>query len=279
MVLLGILISSGKKEVLSNNTSGIFVPLGEGEKPGENLTLVQGIQMDMGQYHITYEKDSLAEKSERTFFNIRFKKKDGSEEFLLQPNSFINANGQQGLMSNPDARHYLSHDVFAYITSISDPSKAKDTASFKTKTIKPGDTLFYSAGFMVLQSVNKKDSLPEELFGKNGSLYEVPIKIFSKSGSNYTVTSRLAIAKGEPLALADTIAQENLVLQLQKVNADKSVELGVKESNVVTKYVTIKAYKFPGIRLLWFGVVITALGLIISMMRRIQLNRNTGKGS
>ena len=279
IVLLGILISSGKKEVLSNNTSGIFVPLGEGENPGENLTLVQGVQMDMGKYHITYLKDSLDKKSERTFFNILFKKKNGKEQFLLQPNSFINANGQQGLMSNPDARHYLSHDVFAYITSISDPSKAKDTALFKTKTIKAGDTLFYSAGFMVLQAVNKKDSLPEDLFGKNGSLYEVPIKIFSKSGSNYTVTSRLAIAKGEPLAIPDTIAQENLILQLQKVNTDKSVNLGVKESNVIMKYVTIKAYKFPGILLLWWGVVITAIGIIISMVRRILLNRGTGAGS
>ena len=64
-----------------------------------------------------------------------------------------------------------------------------------------------------------------------------------------------------------------MVLQLQKANADKSIELGVKESNSIMKYVTLKAYKFPFIRLLWFGVLITAAGIIISMVRRISLNR------
>jgi cytochrome c-type biogenesis protein CcmF len=278
MVLLGILISSGKKEVISTNTSGIFVPLGEGEKPGENLTLVQGLKMDMGKYHITYEKDSLAPKSERTFFNIKFANKSTGKNFMLQPNSFINANGQEGLMSNPDARHYLTHDVFVYITSISDPDKTKDTATFKTSIMKPGDTVFYSAGYMVLQDVKQKDSLPEELFGKNGSLHEAPIKIFAKTGSTYSVIPRLAIAKGEPMALADTITAENLILQLQKVNADKSINLGIKESNAIMKYVTIKAYKFPFILLLWGGVVITAIGIIISMVRRIQLNRSSDSG-
>jgi len=38
-------------------------------------------------------------------------------------------------------------------------------------------------------------------------------------------------------------------------------------------YITMKAYKFPFINLLWAGVLITAIGIIISMVRRIQLNR------
>jgi cytochrome c-type biogenesis protein CcmF len=270
LVLLGILISSGKKEVISTNTSGIFVPLGEGENPGENLTLVQGMKMDMGKYHITYEKDSLHPQSERTFFNIRFQEKETGKQFLLQPNSFINANGQEGLMSNPDAMHYLQHDVFVYITSISDPDKLKDTAQFKTTQLKIGDTLFYSAGFMVLQAINKKDSLPEDLFGNNGTLHEAPLKIFAKTGSTYSVTPRLAVAKGEAVTVADTIRAENLIVQLQKVNTDQSINLGVIESNAIMKYVTIKAYKFPFILLLWGGVLITAIGICISMVQRIR---------
>ena len=123
------------------------------------------------------------------------------------------------------------------------------------------------------QDVKEKDSLPEELFGKDGSLQEASLKIYSKTGSIYSVTSKLARARGEMLALPDTIIAESLVLQLQKVNPDKSIELGVKESNAVMKYVTLKAYKFPFIRLLWFGVLITAIGIIISMVRRISLNR------
>jgi cytochrome c-type biogenesis protein CcmF len=273
MVLLGILISSAKKEVLSNNIDGVFVPLGSNEDPRENLTLIQGVSSDMGKYQLTYEKDSLSARDERTFFKIRFKSKDGKEEFVLEPNSFINANGKEGLMSNPDARHYWTHDVFTYITSLPNPESKEDTATFKSNSLKPGDSLFYSNGYMILQAVKKVDSLPEEIFGKNGSLYACPIKIHSKTGSIYSVTSRLAMAKGGLLSLPDTIISENLVLELQKVNPDNTIELGVKESTTVTKFVTLKAYKFPFIRLLWFGVIITAIGILISMVRRIRLNR------
>jgi len=274
MVLLGIIISASNKEVLTNNRNGIPAPLGEGENPMENLTLVQGLTVDMGKYKLTYEGDSTHPKKPLSFYKIRFKSKDGKEEFVLQPNSFVNYKGNEGLMSNPASRHYWDHDVFTYITSISNPDAAKDTTSFRTNKLKQGDTLFYSAGFMILEGVRKKDSLPEELFGKEGSLYEAPIKIHSKTGSVYSVTSRLANAKGEALALPDTITAESLVLQLQHVYPDNSIDLGIKESNAIMKYVTIKAYRFPFILLLWLGVVVTAIGIIVSMVRRIQLNRS-----
>jgi cytochrome c-type biogenesis protein CcmF len=279
MVLLGILISSSNKDIISNNIGGIPAPLGKGEDPRENLTLVKDVNMDMGKYTITYQGDSSHPKKQLSFYKIHFKSKDGKEEFTLMPNSFVNYKGNEGLMSNPDARHYFDHDVFTYITSISNPDSQKDTASFKPKLLKPGDSLFYSNGFMILQDVKSKDSLPPEIFGTDGALYEAPLKIYSKTGSIYSVTSRLAFLKGEQMMLPDTIISESLILRIQKVNPDKSIELGVKESNSVMKYITLKAYKFPYINLLWFGIIITAIGVLISMVRRIQLNRLKGSGS
>ncbi|MBL0273471.1 MAG: cytochrome c biogenesis protein CcsA [Chitinophagaceae bacterium] len=279
MVLLGILISSSKKEVLSNNINGIPVSLDKNEDPRENLTLVKGLTVDMGKYSLTYEGDSAHPKKQLSFYKVRFKSKDGKEEFILMPNSFVNYKGNEGLMSNPDARHYWDHDVFTYITSISNPDNTKDTASFKPTSMKPGDSLFYSGGYIIFQEVKSKDSLPEELFGKTGSLHEARLKVHSKSGSIFSIEPKLAIAKGEIMALTDTLLTENLQFQLQKVNPDNSIILGVKESNTIMKYITLKAYKFPFIRLLWFGVVITAIGIIISMVRRIQLNRISGSAT
>jgi cytochrome c-type biogenesis protein CcmF len=279
MVLLGILITSSKKEVLSNNISGIATPLGDNEDPRENLTLIKGISSDMGKYTLTYEKDSAHPKKQLWFYSIRFKSKDGKEEFVLKPNAFVNYKGNEGLMANPSAKHYWNHDVFTYITSLPNPEKQNDTASFKTNNLKPGDSLFYSGGYMILDNVKSNDSLPPSIFAKGDSLYESSLKIHSKSGSVFSVTSRLAIVKGGLLTLPDTITAEGLVLQLQKVNTDKSIELGVKESNAVMKFVTLKAYKYPFINLLWCGVIITAIGIIISMVRRIQLNRIGNSGS
>lgn len=279
MVLLGILISSSNKEVLSNNIGGIPAPLAEGEDPRENLTLVKDMTANMGRYSLTYEGDSAHPKKQLWFYKVRFKSNDGKEEFVLMPNAFVNYKGNEGLMANPDAKHYWDHDVFTYITSIPNPENAKDTTSFKPYTRKQGDSLFYSKGFIIVQDVKQKDSVPKELFGTQGMLYEVPLKIYSKSGSVFSVTSRLANAKGEWFAIPDTITSESLILQLQKVNPDKSIELGVKESNAIMKYVTLKAYRFPLIKLLWYGVWITAIGIIISMVRRIRLNRAGRTGS
>ncbi len=279
MVLLGILISSSNKEILSNNIGGIPAPLAEGEDPRENLTLVKDMTANMGRYSLTYEGDSAHPKKQQWYYKVRFKSNDGKEEFVLLPNAFVNYKGNEGLMAITSAKHYWDHDVFTYITSIPNPENEKDTSSFKPFTRKTGDSLFYSRGFIIIQDVKQKDSIPEELFGADGTLYEVPLKIYSKTGSTYSVTSRLANAKGEWFAIPDTITSESLVLQLQKVNPDKTIEMGVKESSAVLKYVTLKAYRFPFIKLLWYGVWITAIGILISMVRRIQLNRKNSISS
>ncbi|MBE2231417.1 MAG: cytochrome c biogenesis protein CcsA [Chitinophagaceae bacterium] len=273
MVLLGILISSSNKDILSNNIGGIPAPLAEGENPRENLTLIKDMTANMGRYSLTYLGDSAHPKKEQWYYKIRVKSNDGKEDFVLMPNAFVNYKGNEGLMANPDARHYWDHDVFAYITSVPNPDNAKDTASFKPYTRKPGDSLFYSNGYIVINELKRRDSVPEDLFGKEGFLYELPLTIHSKTGSIYTVTTHLANAKTGYFALPDTVPSESLVLQLQKVNPDQTMELGVKESGAVMKYVTLKAYRYPMIRLLWYGVWITAIGILISMVHRIRMNR------
>jgi cytochrome c-type biogenesis protein CcmF len=273
MVLLGILISSSKKEILSNNVNGIPAPLGPNEDPRENLTLVQGLTVDMDKYSLTYEGDSSHPKKQLWYYKVRFRSRDGKEEFLLWPNAFVNYKGNEGLMANPSSKHYWDHDVFTFITSLPNPDRKADTASFRSETISPGDTVFYSSGYLVLKEVKTRQDLPEDIFGKEGELYEAPLTVYAQSGTSYTLSPKLAIARGNALAIPDTLMAESLILQLQKVNPDKSIVLGVKESNAVLKYITLKAFKFPFILLLWLGVAVTAIGIIISMVHRIRQNR------
>jgi cytochrome c-type biogenesis protein CcmF len=274
MVLLGILLSSSKKEILSYNRGGIPIDFGaDAKETGENLTLIKGLPMKMGKYDVTYVSDSMHPKKEQWYYTIHFKSRTDDEEFTLKPNAFVNYKGNEGLMANPDSKHYWDHDVFTYISALPNPDKTRDTSSFQTKTLKPGDSVFYSQGYMVLEEVKARDNLPVELFGTDGSLHEAPIRIFSKSGSIFSLTPTLANAKGNLLAIPDTVASEGLILRLEKVNPDNTIELGFKESDSVLQYVALKAYKFPFINLLWFGVILTAIGIFISMARRISLNR------
>ena len=275
LILAGILISSSKKEVLSWNTSGIFVPLGDSKitgKAGENLTLVKGVPATMANYDVTYESDSVHPKKPLWYYKIHFKSKNGSEQFTLMPSAFVNYKGNQGLMANPDAKHYWDHDIFAYITSLPDPEKNKDTSSFKPQSIKKGDTAFYSNGYYVLQNLATQTNIPAGGLAPTDKVYVATIKVFSKNNTSYT-SKPFLINKGQNFfPVQDTVISENIIFQLNSVDGD-TAELGIKESNSILQYVTLKAYKFPFINLLWGGVIVMVAGIIISIVRRSQLNK------
>jgi cytochrome c-type biogenesis protein CcmF len=86
LVLVGILISSSKKTVLSWNTTGITPlqaadPKDKGNAagdPAENITLFKTLPTDMGKYMVTYVKDTVNPKDRKRYFEIDFKGKEGT---------------------------------------------------------------------------------------------------------------------------------------------------------------------------------------------------------
>jgi cytochrome c-type biogenesis protein CcmF len=132
--------------------------------------------------------------------------------------------------------------------------------------------LFYSKGFLILEKLVSKDHIPNQGFNPEDVATVATFKIYSKNNSTYTAAPLLINQNGNLFSLPDTVTSENIILRINKIENDK-VETGIKESNTVMQYVTLKAYKFPFINILWLGIIITATGIIISMVRRIQLNR------
>jgi len=269
MLLLGILISSSKKEVLSIYRGGMPAYFGEGSKenPGENVTLIQDIKTDMGTYWVTYYKDSAHPKKPLWFYNLKFESKNGKENFLLTPNAFVNYKGNTGLMANPDAEHYWNYDVFTYITSLPNPDKTADTSSFKPVNLKVGDTSFYSNGYIVVEELNSAKNVPGIELGANDSIIVASIKVNSKNSTSYTSQALLMNKDGVSFSYPDTIMSESLVLQLQKAQGNQ-MQIGVKESSAILKYITLKAYKFPFINLVWLGTILLVLGFFISAFHR-----------
>lgn len=276
LVLLGILISSSKKEILSHNTSGIAIDFGPGseEKSGENLTLVKGFPMKMNKYDVTYVGDSAHGKKQQWYYKIHFKSRTDDEEFTLRPNAFVNYKGNEGLMANPDSRHYWDHDVFTYISALPNPEKNKDTANFRSQQMKVGDSVFYSKGFIVLEKLTTKDSIPFKAFQPGDKATVASFKVQSVNKTSYKAEPLLINQKGNLYAMPDTVMSESVILRVNRVAEDGlSADIGIKESSAILEYVTLKAYKFPFINVLWLGIIVTAIGIIISMVRRIQLNR------
>ncbi|MGZ8537815.1 MAG: cytochrome c biogenesis protein CcsA, partial [Flavisolibacter sp.] len=271
MMLLGILISSSKKEVLSYYTGGIPAFFGNDskEKPGENLTLVKGVKTDMGKYWVTYSSDSTDRLEQgKWFYNLDFESKDGKEKFSLTPNAYINPKGNEGLSANPDAKHYLTYDVFTYITSLPNPDKNKDTAQFHTRVINIGDTVFYSNGYMIMDKVAVNPSNGKYSFKPTDTALMAEVTLHSKEGTKYQARPVFYLKNSEPQYIIDTVFSQNVALAFTGLADGNKVEMQVKESNTLMQYVTLKAYKFPYINVLWAGTIIMVIGFFISAMNR-----------
>ena len=77
----------------------------------------------------------------------------------------------------------------------------------------------------------------------------------------------LIVKNGRMEEYPDTIMSQSLILRFQGATA-KGISLGVRESTSVLDFITIKAYEFPFIGLLWLGVVVMVVGLFMSVVRR-----------
>ena len=273
LLLLGVLISSSKKEVLSWNTSGIMVNFGteSTEKPAENLTLVKGVATDMGRYMVTYLGDSTAPLDPKQYFKIRFQYKNSDEGFTLYPDAFVNYQGNEQLIANPDSKHYLHKDVFPYIPSLPNPKKKKDAASFRPNRVKINDTVSSSGGYMVLEGLNSTPRRKLDL-QPGDSAFAAQLTVVSIDSSRYTAEPVLLIRGNNIIPIADTVIAQSLVLAFTGAGED-GIELGVKESNAVREYVTLKAYQFPAINILWLGVIVMVLGFLLAARNQVQKAR------
>ncbi len=283
LVLVGILISSSKKTVLSWNTTGV-TPLRADPKakrdavgdPAENITLFKAIPTDMGRYMVTFIGDTLNTRDRKRYFEISFKAKNGSEEFKLYPDVIKQNKGGEGPSANPAAKHYWYKDIFVYITSFQENNHA-DTVSFKNREVKAGDTLFYGNGLMVLNKVSVNPKELKAKYADDETALFLDMTVISKDGRRYPVKPGIAL-KGEAFRnITDTVQSQSLVLKFNKVIDQKTgkLEIGVKESSAITDLITLKVYEFPMINILWLGVMVMVVGFVMSIIQRLKTSRRS----
>ncbi|MCW3107861.1 MAG: cytochrome c assembly protein, partial [Segetibacter sp.] len=281
LFLLGILISSSKKSVLSYNTTGMSpLKIGDKESPLENLTLVKGLATDMGKYMVTYVKDTLNPKDRKRYYEINFQSKKGDEKFNLYPDIIENNKGAEGVTPNPSAKHYWNRDIFTYLTFLGDPEKIKaaDTSTFRNRTVHLGDTLFYSKGIMIVNNVTVNPSNTKYQFSPNDTAIALNMTVISKEGNRYEAQPLLHVKNGSIYSVPDTVMAQSLILQFGQVKdqANGLLEIGVKESTSVLDFVTLKAYEFPFINILWIGVLVMVVGIVMSIVQRVKQMRRVG---
>lgn len=281
LVLMGILISSSKKSVLSYNTTGMSpLKIGDKESPLENITLVKGLATDMGKYMVTFVKDTVNPKDRKRYYEINFQGKKDGEKFNVYPDIIENNKGAEGVTPNPSAKHYWNRDIFTYLTFLGDPEKIKsaDTSTFRNRSVHLGDTLFYSKGIMIVNNVTVNPSNNKYNFSQTDTAIALNMTVISKDGNRFEAQPLLHVKNGSIYSIPDTVVAQSLVLKFAQVKdqAKGLLEIGVKESTSVLDFVTLKAYEFPYINVLWIGILVMVIGIVISIVQRVKQMRRVG---
>lgn len=277
LLLLGILISSSKKEVLSHNTTGIQVfEKTKDQDPAENITLFKGIRTDMGKYDVTYVRDTSNDYDRKKYFELKFERKGSKDVFYLYPDVLKNNKGQEGFSANPDKKHYVNKDIFAYVTTWSGADASGDTSTFRSVDLKPGDTAFYSNGMIILHKVDINPTGFKYPLMPGETPVMLDMTVVSKDGRTYNATPGFAINVHDSSFrnLPDTVVAQNLILRFERpVDETMSkLQIGVRETSNLNDLMTLKVYEFPFIGLVWLGVIIMVTGILMSVVKRIKQN-------
>ena len=287
LMIAGMLISAGNREVISTEKFKDFnIPMGidpltkQQDNAAENMNLIRQVPKKMGPYEVTYLYDSAGLETGKRFYHLLFERKDAGtklvkESFVLDPDVYLMKNNN--MSSNPDTKNYLSHDVFTYISYALNPDRDKDTAQYKISEVAEGDTIFYSNGFMVLNNVTKNPEKNKFKIALTGPAVVANITITAKDSTKYNAAPMIMIDSMGINQIDDTVYAQNLYIKFAGITTNqKKLKIGVKESDKMIDFVTIKAYIFPYINLVWTGLVVMAIGLIMSMIRRANLSSKTG---
>ena len=283
LMIVGILISSSNKQIISSSSAnGINLQISgkdpmtkQTDNPLDNLTLIRQIPATMGPYEVTYLRDSFGNEKGRRFYELLFQRKDATtkkvlEQFTLWPDVYIMKDNN--MSSNPDTKSYLGKDVFTYISYAINNKKEEDTSQFKIKEMAEGDTAFYSNGIVILNRVVKNPDNEKYHFKPTDAALMADITLISKDSMHYKASPLIAIDQFGVNQIDDTVYAQNMYLKFAGVTENKKIKIGIKESDKLIEYVTLKAYVFPYINLVWLGLIIMALGVIMSAVKRAKLS-------
>jgi cytochrome c-type biogenesis protein CcmF len=289
LLLVGALIAAGTSKVVSENETGIIQVKGF-EKAGdarENIMLYKNEPVQMGDYKVTYVGDSLVAPNH--YFKVDYKKYDKAgkltEHFILKPNS--QANAKMGLVSSPDTKHYLLHDLYTHITAApikeeenleagsteaghehesADDKKYNEPVTFQASL---GDTIPYREGYIIFRGLNRQPKLHNIALTGNDVAVGASLDIVAH-GITYKAEPVFMIKGGNTFDFPRKVEDAGLKLRFSKIIPDQNkFELMVYQQPESQKsYVVMRAINFPYINFFWAGTIIMVIGFLMSIFRR-----------
>ncbi|TAE89526.1 MAG: cytochrome C biogenesis protein [Bacteroidetes bacterium] len=276
ILLIGVLVSSANKRVISNNQSGMQLnPEFDAQANMEHVFLERGKPLRMDQYEIEYKGDSV--NWVNNYYQVRYKKIGADNKVLYEFDLFPNAqiNPKMGLVANPDTKHYISHDVFTYVSSVPKEKSTKFVHE-KTHEVKPGDTIYTNNGYVILERVNS--NVKEATDIKNLSLLiAAELKVVTLDGV-YQASPMYGIRDNAEVKFESIVEEAKLRFRFMGVNPQtQTISIEVAEQDTSGDYIIMKAIVFPWINLVWAGTIIMIVGFLLAIWRRLQEYKRTAE--
>jgi len=181
------------------------------------------------------------------------------------------------MSSNPDTKSYLTKDIFTYISFALGKENKTDTAQFKIIDIGEGEKSYYSNGYFELKKVEKNPANSKYKFGANDIALQAEIQFVSKDSMHFDARPMIVADSFGILQIDDTVYAQNLFVKFAGVSDNHKIKLGIKESDQLIDFVTVKSYVFPYINLVWLGLIVMAMGILMSAVFRAKFsNRLSG---
>jgi len=274
LMMLGIIISQGRQEVLSINKFGIDYGSGFSDQEiAENVLLYQNEPTEMGKYRITYTGDSTSGK--HIYFNVRYEELDKQKNivrtFTLHPNILLN--DKMGNNPVPSTRKTWNADLYTHITSapLKEDGTPADSMVQNTYTISIGDTIPASRCLVVLEGVNPDAHIHNFEKKPKDIAIGAQLKFISLDTTYYI----------EPVYLVREVVATSIPARVEKNDVSFSLIKILPEENKLqflveqklNKFIIMKAIKFPYINLLWLGCFVMASGIFMSILHRRKENK------
>lgn len=282
LVLLGALISTSKKEIISHNIGTDLSSLGEKISNNENILLTKGDTLSMGNYQVTYTGKRF--EGINVFFDVDYfsKSADGklNKEFTLSPR--VQTNPQMGNVAEPDTRHFATFDVYTHVTyaDLADLKEQKEKPAdeyepAKQHSLKKGDTIFASNAIVIMDSLSVKFDKSALQLKNNDIAVMANLRVIDINQKTYEAKP-LFIIRNNTIETPKPVRVEPMGLQFMfwKINPEAgSAEIAMQEKKANKRdFIVMQALVFPYINILWIGCIVMVIGTLLAIVERLKRN-------
>jgi len=239
-----------------------------------NLELTKGEPKEAFGYVLTFKGYEPFDNGQKYKFNIEVKK--GSSADVVAPVMFF-SEYNNGLMREPDIMSEITKDF--YVSPVSYDDGTQQTASSNGGSqvaLSKGESTQFGDAKISFEEFNfPKDAMNTMMGGGDFQIGAV-LKVEYAGGSK-TIEPSMKSVKGAKQFIPAELKEADLKVELSNLDASGKVNLVLSKLNgeqvqsapgSSKEILAIEASLKPFINFIWFGVLITAAGFIVSAIRR-----------